>query len=120
MDETSYCINEQIYDHRKDFKKKTNINNGLVNYDLENNHNFNFQDSKMLVYIHNKNIKIIESSIISNHITFKRIGFFQFISLFGQIGAEKLQNSLFKIIQLHHLYIFRKIDKQIVLLNGKR
>ena len=69
----------------------------------------------MLVYIHNKeHWEIVESSIISNHNTIKQkpIFLFQFESLFCQIGAEKLQNPLFKIIWLHHLYIFRKLDKQ--------
>ena len=43
----------------------------------------------MLVYIHNeKCLKIVESSIISNNNTNKqRPVFFQFVSLFGQIGA---------------------------------
>ena len=31
--------------------KKVDINNGLVKYDIETNHNFNFNDS-MLVDIH--------------------------------------------------------------------
>ena len=71
-------------------------------------------------YIIKKHQKIVEFSIISNHNIIKQIKFFQFISLFGQIGAEKLQNPLLKIIQLPHLYIFREIDKQIVLLNINR
>ena len=37
--------------------------------------------------------------------------------LFGQIGAKKSKYLLFKIIHLHCLYIFRKIDKHIVELN---
>ena len=58
--------------------------------------------------IHNKKKlrKIVESSVISNYNIIKqRLSFFQCVSLFNQIGAEKLQNSLFEIIQLHLLYI---------------
>ena len=59
------------------------MNNDLVKHNLETNHNFDFEDFKMLVYIHNKKYqKIIESSIISNHNTVKqKLGFFQFVSL---------------------------------------
>ena len=45
------------------------------------------------------------------------IRFYQFVSLFGRIGAGKLQNPLSKKIQLDCLSIFRKIDKQIAELN---
>ena len=37
--------------------KKGNINNVLVKHNLETNHNFNFKDFKMLIYIHNKNMR---------------------------------------------------------------
>ena len=36
---------------------------------------------------------------------------FQFVSLFHQIGAEKLRIPFFEKIWLHHLYIFRKINR---------
>ena len=36
--------------------------------------------------------------------TIKQTLFLQFISLFGQIGDEKLQNLSFKIIWLHRFY----------------
>ena len=50
----TYCsIDKWIYEHRKDFKR-ANINNSLIKHNLETNHNFNFKDSKMLVYIHKK------------------------------------------------------------------
>ena len=45
---------------------------------------------------------------------------FQFVSLFRQIDAEKLQNPLFKIIWLHCLWIFEEIDKQIIKLNRQK
>ena len=61
----------------------------------------------MLVYRHDKKRwKIVESSIILNHITTRDHFFFfffffsQFVSLFGQIGAEKLLNPFLKIICL--------------------
>ena len=65
----------------------------------------------MLVYIHNKKKrrKIVEYSIISNHNTRN----FQFISLFGQIRAEKLQFPLFKMIWLRRLYIPKSIKSWI-------
>ena len=59
-----------------------------------------------------KHGRIVESIIISNYNT--ETGFYyQLDFLFGEIGAAIFQNPLFKIIRLHHLYIFRKIDKQI-------
>ena len=52
----------------------------------------------MLVYMHNKkHQKIVESIFISNHNPIKHKAgffFFRFVSLFGQLGAEKLQNPL--------------------------
>ena len=50
----------------------------------------------MLVYIHNKKKcqKIVESCIISNHNPIKQTWLFQFITLFSQINAKKLQNRL--------------------------
>ena len=36
-------------------------------------------------------------------------GIFQLVTLFRRIKAEKLPNSLFKIILFHRLYISRKI-----------
>ena len=64
--ETSYTINTQIYEHRRDLKR-ADLNNDLVKHNLETNHNFNFKDPKMLVYIYSKkHWKIVESSIISN------------------------------------------------------
>ena len=53
--------------------KKGNINNSLVKHNLETNHDSNFKDSKMLIYIDNKkHQKIVESRIISNHNTIKQ------------------------------------------------
>ena len=66
------------------------INNSLVKHNLETNHNFNFKDSRMLVYIYNKtnigkmlNLVSFQTTILSNR---------DQIFYFGQIGAEKLQN----------------------------
>ena len=42
--------------------------------------------------------------------TYTQVPVFQFVSLFGQIRGEKLQNPLFKIIWLHRLY---KIDRYL-------
>ena len=39
--------------HKRKFKRE-NMNNSLVKHNLETNPNFNFKDSKMLVYIHYK------------------------------------------------------------------
>ena len=55
---------------------------------------FNFKDSTMLVYIlYKKPGKIVQSTIISSNNTIKQglvfLGFFLFVSLFGQIGTEK-------------------------------
>ena len=44
----------KIYEHRKIWKR-ANINKAWVKHDLETNQNFNFKDSKMLVYINNEN-----------------------------------------------------------------
>ena len=58
---------KRIYGHIRD-STKGNINNGLVKHNLEINHNLNFQNSLILVYIHNeKRRKIVESRIFSNH-----------------------------------------------------
>ena len=69
---------------------------------------------KKLVYIHHKSTKKLLTNNILDH---RDRNFFQFVSLFVQIGAEKLQNPLIKIILLYRLYIRRKIDKLIVELN---
>ena len=63
----------------------------------------------MWIYIPNENRrKIVEFCIISKYNTnLQRAFFSQFVSLFDQIGVEKLQNPLFKTIRLHPLYIFR-------------
>ena len=69
-------LNKRIYEHTRDLKRG-NINNGLIKHNLETNHNFNFKDSKILVYICNKKCwKIFEFSIISNENTIKEISFF--------------------------------------------
>ena len=51
--ESASRIKKQIYKHIRDLKQE-NIQKGLVKLNLETNHNFNFKDSKMLVYVHNK------------------------------------------------------------------
>ncbi len=96
------------------------INNSLVKHNLETNHNFNFNNSKMLVYIHNKPTRILLNLVYLQTTILCETRFFRFISLFDQIGAEKLQNTLFEIIQLHCLYVFGKIDEQRVKLNRQR
>ena len=53
MGEICRCL-KQIYEHMRYFKI-ADINNVLVKHNLETNHNFNFNDSKMLVNIQNKN-----------------------------------------------------------------
>ena len=84
-------LKKQIYEHIRDLKKVC-TNNGLVRKEFETYHNFNFDYSKMSVYIHNKNAKkIVQGSITTNHNTIKqKPGFFQFLSLFGQIDVAKL------------------------------
>ena len=85
-----------------DKSKKRNTNNGLVKHNQETNHNFNFKDSNKLVYIYM--IKSIGKLL--KQVSFQTTilpGFFQFVSLFDQIGVKKLQNPLFKIIWLHSL-----------------
>ena len=51
---------------------------------LETNHNLNFKDSKMLVYIDSKKAgKFVESCIISNYNTIKqRLRFFNMLPYF--------------------------------------
>ena len=44
----------------------------------------------------------------------KDLFFFQCVYLFVQIGIEKFQNSLFKFIWLHRVYISGNIDNQLV------
>ena len=73
--------------------KKENINNSLVKHNLEANHGFNFKDFKMLVYIHNEN-KFRKSLYLVSFIatilsTKEKTWSFQFVSLFGQVGAVK-------------------------------
>ena len=82
---------KQIYEHKRDLKR-ADINKSLVKYNLEINHKFNFQDSKMLVHIHKKkHQKMVESIIISKPQYYQtEIGFFQCISIFGQIVAENV------------------------------
>ena len=50
--ETSRSIDKRIYKNKRHLKR-VYINNDIVKYNLEINHNFNFKDSKMLVYIQN-------------------------------------------------------------------
>ena len=62
-----------------------------------------------------KGRQLLLLSIISNHYTIKeRLDLFQFVSLFSQVGVEKLRNPLSNIIRFHRLYILRNRDKQIV------
>ena len=69
----------------------------------------------MFVYIHDK--KNLENRWIKYHFNTHgyqiETGFFHFDFLFGQIGTEKLQNLLIKIIRLNRLYIFRKLDRSM-------
>ena len=60
---------------------------------------------------------MVVSDIISNLNTIKEENgfFFQFVFLFGQIGVEKLQNLLFKIIWFHiyiYIYIYISLRKK--------
>ena len=66
----------------------------LVKHNSEINHDSNFKDYEISVYMPNKKcLKISEYSSNLNYNTIKqRVGF----SVFGQTGAEKLQNFLFK------------------------
>ena len=69
----------------------------------------------MFVYIHDKNAgKLLNLMSFQTTILSNRDWIFLKFILLGQIGTEKLQNSLFKIMCLYRLHIFRKIDKQIV------
>ena len=85
------------------------MNNSLVNNNLEINNNFSSKDLKILVCIHNKKRwKIVESIIISNLNSIKLRPCFLICLLIGQIGAEKFQNSLSKMIRLHrYIYLER-------------
>ena len=70
------------YGHERDLKRG-DINNGFVKHNLETNHNFNFKNHKMLVYMYKK-----KRRKFLNPVSFQTTaGFFQFIAIFGEIGA---------------------------------
>ena len=65
--ETSRTIYKRYYEHIQDFILVHG--NALVKRNLETKDSFNFKDSKMIVKVHNNQLRnIVESSIISNHI----------------------------------------------------
>ena len=67
--ETCYRFYKRIYEHKRDIRR-TDMNDGLVKYNLETNHSFDFKDSKLLVYIHFKKYReMSESRIVSNYNT---------------------------------------------------
>ena len=68
--DTSWSIKRCIYEYIQDFKICHN-RNVLVKHNSETKHSFNLKGSKMLVNIHYKHRKIVESSIISYYITIK-------------------------------------------------
>ena len=83
------------------------VNNGSVKHNLESNHNFDFQDSKMLVYIHNALQKTAESSIISNYNTIKQsLGFFKASSYLVRLVLINL-----KIPYLKHFSFTVKMNR---------
>ena len=77
---------------------------------LETNVNFNFKSSKMFIHIIKNAGKLLNLVSFQTRILSNRESVFQFVSLFGQIGTEKLQNPLSKIIWFHRLYILRYIQ----------
>ena len=87
----SFCIlNKQLYGHMRDLEKG-NKNNNLVKHSLETNHNFNFKDFKMLVYIHNlKNTGKLLNLVSFQTTILLETWILQFVSSYRQIGAESL------------------------------
>ena len=56
--------NEKKMQRKKNLEKVTKMTK-IVRYNLEIKHNFNFKDSKMLVYMDKTFWKLLESGIIS-------------------------------------------------------
>ena len=101
-------MKKQIYELIRDLKKQTNINNVLDKHHLETNHDFNFKNSKMFIYILKNagkllNLRSFQTTMLSN-----RNGvFFSICLLIWSDCCWKIKNPLFKRICVYHLYIFR-------------
>ena len=88
MGEIYFNIDKWIYKHKRDLKR-ADLNNSLVTHDVETNQNFNFKDSKMLLYLQNKNLK---NCLISNCKYSQEDQIFSICLLICQIGDENLLN----------------------------
>ena len=77
--ETSGNLQVYLKEHKKDIRID-NLNNALLQQIFQSNQSFNFNSTKMLIYIHNKRLKrIFEAAAISlcnslnNHLGFYKI-----------------------------------------------
>ena len=110
MSESSHGLYKGIYEHTRDLKRG-NINYSLVKHNFEIKHNLKDSNAG----------KLFESNIYFKPKHYQtETGFFQFVSLFGLIGTEKLQNRSSKIIWLDRLYVLGLTDKQKAELNWQR
>ena len=56
--ETCRSLNKRIYKHKRNLQK-VDLNNSLIKHNLETNPDFNFENSKKLVYIHYKLLNLV-------------------------------------------------------------
>ena len=91
--ETSKNLNKRIYEHKKDFKTG-NTTNSLVSHNILTNQTFDFQNSAIRAFIHDKNKrKIIEACSIAHHNTIPQV-FFQNFTIYRKNNIKRIQNSL--------------------------
>ena len=94
MGETSRNLNKRIYEDRKDFQTG-NTTNSLVSHNILTHHTFDFQNSVIFAFIHDKNKqRIIEACSIGHHKTIpKRQGFLQNFTIYRENNIKRIQNS---------------------------
>ena len=86
--ETSRNLNKRIYEHKNDFKT-ANATNSLVSHYILTNHTFDFQNSAIFAFIHDKNKRIIEACSITHHNTIpQREVFFKISPSIGKIKLK--------------------------------
>ena len=92
--ETSRNLNERIYEHKNDFKTG-NTKNSLVSHYILTNQTFDFQNSAIFAFIHDKNKRrIIEACSIAHHNTIpQQQGFFQNFTIYRKNNIKRIQNS---------------------------
>ena len=75
--ETSRNLNKRIYEHKKDFK--TGDTNSLVSHNILTKYTFDFQNSAMFAFIHDKSKRIIieACSIVHPNTILQWQGFFK-------------------------------------------